>query len=53
MRVYILVYPKQKKKNYREAVLSFMSDLEKELTKWVDSVIDFYNSAVDGLKTTL
>lgn len=44
---------KTKKKNYREAVQSFMSDLEKELMKWVDSVIDFYNSAVDGLKTTL
>lgn len=44
---------KTKKKDYREAVHSFMIDLEKELMKWVDSVIDFYNFAVNELKATL
>jgi len=44
---------KTKKKDYRKAVQSFMADLENELMKWVDGVIDFYNSAVNELKATL
>ena len=44
---------KIKKKDYREAVQTFMDDLEQELIKWVDSVIDFYNDAVNKLKATL
>lgn len=44
---------KTKKKDYRKAVQSFMADLENELLEWVDSVIDFYNSAVNELKSTL
>lgn len=44
---------KIKKKDYCKAVQSFMADLEEELIKWVDSVIDFYNSKVEELKATL
>lgn len=44
---------KVKKKDYCEAVHSFMTELEEELIKWVDSVIDFYNSKVEELKAIL
>ena len=44
---------KMRKTDYLIAVQSFMADLEKELMKWVDNVIDFYNSAVNELKDRL
>ena len=44
---------KTRKKDYYIAVQSFMADLEKELIKWVDDVINFYNSAVNELKDRL
>nr|WP_304442814.1 hypothetical protein [uncultured Acetatifactor sp.] len=44
---------KTRKKGYLIAVQTFMADLEKELMKWVDNVIDFYNSAVNELKDRL
>ena len=47
------VVSKMKKKDYRKAVQSFIADLENELMKWIDNVINFYNSAVNELKATL
>ncbi len=42
-----------KKKDYSNAVRSFMADLEEELNEWVDGVIAFYEKNVNDLKATL
>lgn len=44
---------KRKKSEYRAAVKTFMADLESEMVIWVDKVVEFYNSVVEGLKATL
>lgn len=50
---YCKIVPDINKQRFLEAVKSFMADLETEMYKWVDGVIEFYNSQVDKLKTTL
>ena len=35
------------------AVGRFMKDLEQELLRWVDDVVDFYNKKVADLKQSL
>lgn len=44
---------KIEKQDYHKAVRFFMTDLENELMKWVDSVTAYYHSVVNELKATL
>ena len=50
---YCKVVPDINKKRFIEAVKAFMDDLEQEMYKWVDGVIEFYNKQVEELKKTL
>ena len=50
---YCKVVPDINKQRFIEAVKAFMADLEQEMYKWVDGVIEFYNKQVEELKKTL
>lgn len=50
---YYKVVPRINKRRYLKAVQKIMADLEQEMYKWVDGVVDFYNTQVDELKKTL
>lgn len=50
---YCKVVPDINKQRFIEAVKAFMADLEQEMYKWVDGVIEFYNNQVEELKKTL
>ena len=50
---YCKVVPDINKQRFIEAVKAFMADLEQEMYKWVDGVVEFYNKQVEELKKTL
>ena len=50
---YMKVVPEKNKERFRMAVGRFMKDLEQELLRWVDDVVDFYNKKVADLKQSL
>lgn len=50
---YCKVVPDINKQRFIEAVKAFTADLEQEMYKWVDGVIEFYNKQVEELKKTL
>lgn len=50
---YCKIVPDINKQRFIEAVKTFMADLEQEMYKWVDGVIEFYNKQVEELKKTL
>ena len=50
---YCKAVPDINKKRFIEAVKAFMADLEQEMYKWVDGVVEFYNKQVEELKKTL
>lgn len=50
---YCKIVPDINKQRLMEAAKSFMAELEKEMYKWVDGVVAYYNEQVDELKKTL
>lgn len=50
---YMKIVPEKNQERFQTAATHFMENLEQELLRWVDDVIDFYNKKVEELKQSL